>query len=545
MSKYLIDFKNDADQSSISNYLTVNNCTVLKIFSTLDNTYYVESSVLPPNNEIIENIIDDDASPIQLLAEVNVVQPDAGYPITLSTSDEKDWWKVYSTAVADFNDASLTLVGHGSGTNVYLVDSGIEALHPEFVGADVSLVYSLTNNFEDNTGHGTALASVIVGKTCGLTDASLKVVKIFDNNQATKQSDLLYAFDSILQDALASTNLVSVVNLSWAIPRNTFIESKINNLIAAGIIVVCASGNSGLPISDVTPAAMPNVFTIGSFNQSFSPSNFADYSGQLGTTENIVNIGALDAWAPGEQIWTALIGGGYGFIGGTSIASAIYSASMAYNASQLIVESGKLLSLYRTDTGEIDNAILTARDRTGLLNLADPKYATSVNKICTFHNDWFAIAALRSPSQLSGKIISNVGSRTAVQFSNLVDTASYEVLSPLPDFISIERTFLIVKPEAEPTSPSHVDVYGVQIKVTPIDVNVAPYTVVITVVVIGTNFNPAVLAEDDPLLEITLLASCFSSSPPTCSGTGCGFSSPCQQTTNHKNCSCLPPGTGG
>jgi hypothetical protein len=413
------------------------------------------------------------------------------------------------------------------------MDSGIEITHPEFVGKDISMVYSLTGSFDDNTGHGTALSSVIVGNTCSITNASLKVVKIFDNNVATKQSDILYALDAILHDAIASSNLVSIVNMSWSIARNTYIEDKIRALIYAGLLVVCASGNSGLPIGDVTPAAMDEVVTVGSYNDSFNPSNFSNYTGTLNTTPGVVNTGALDTWAPGEQIWAAALGGGYSFTGGTSISSAIYSASIAYNASQLIAETTDILSIYRTSDGFIDNAALTVRDRRGLLNLSDPKYVTSVNKICTYHSEW--VRSTNRTTNPVSKLVVKVGDRQSTYFSDVLQTKTYEVLTPLPDFVTIERTLIIARPIAEPTSTSSVDIYDIQIRITPIDLS-EPYIALIKLVVTGTLFDATLLPADDPLIEITLLSACTAAVPPNCHLYNSACTGAC--VTTGKVCSC-------
>ena len=199
-----------------------------------------------------------------------------------------------------------------------MLDSGIDLTHSEFTGKDISLVYSLTGDFNDTNGHGTGLASLMVGNTCGVTSTSIKVVKIFDDNQPTKQSDFLHALDAILTDMNSNINKFSIINCSWAINKNIYIEDKIKHLINAGALVVASAGNSGKPIEEVTPASMPDVLTIGAYNSDFVPCDFSDYSNPsvVSLTQGQVNTGTLDAWAPGEQIWIAnptSKGGGYGF----------------------------------------------------------------------------------------------------------------------------------------------------------------------------------------------------------------------------------------
>jgi len=290
MNTYLIDFKNDASEEEIQAYMNDNQLSQIKFFNRLEKTYQVSSESTPVSSHIVSTIINDDETHLQLLTTIDVPMPPAPSTKSFSSSDDHSWWKVYSITNADLDQQIIETEIFGEGVDVYVVDSGIDTTHSEFTNQNINLLFSFTNEFSDNNGHGTGLSSLIVGNTCGLTNATLKVVKIFDNNVRTKQSDLLSALNAILEDSEVSSNKVSVVNLSWGIPKNAFIESKIQCLIDAGLIVVASAGNSGMPISDVTPASMPDVFTIGSYGQDFIPSNFSNYSGDISCTPNSTNL---------------------------------------------------------------------------------------------------------------------------------------------------------------------------------------------------------------------------------------------------------------
>jgi hypothetical protein len=505
MSNYLIDFVDDASDDAISAYLTANQCTIIHAYSKLNKVYHVKCDGVPSSDIIVTSIIDDDASPIKLLEIIPVPQPVQARDDVISVEDEKNWWKLYSMTSVDLSSTSVSIPVYGSNTNVYVVDSGIEINHPEFVGQDISLLFSFTGDFNDNTGHGTGLSSLIVGNTCGLTATTVKVVKIFDNNVATKQSDLLHAFDAILQDMLASINKFSVINLSWSIPKNQYIEDKIRHIILAGGFVVASSGNSGTPIGDVTPASMPEVITIGSYGTDFTPSDFSDYTGTSATslTQNQVNTGALDSWAPGEKIWAATLGGGYGYVAGTSCSAAIYSASIAYNTTSWLNGASDVPAFCYKADGSIDVENFTVAGRTGLLDLSNPKYQGSVNNICTYFNE--PVTAKPVPRAFT-KIVVRVGETKATPLFNRNFVESYEWLDVLPNWATPELAYLIAAPTNEPTNQNGVDVFEFKYRVYPIGTD--PIDCVAQVVVISSTFDREALPTDDPLVDITLAYAC-------------------------------------
>src|ERR1035437_7529127 len=131
MTNYLIDFKKDTEQTAIDSYLTGNNCTIIKVFDKMDNTYHVTSAALPPVSSIVLSIIDDDATPLQLLTVVSTAVTSPTGAIETIPNDEKDWWKIYSMKDVDLSVTSTTMPVYGKNTNIYLVDSGITS-HPEF-----------------------------------------------------------------------------------------------------------------------------------------------------------------------------------------------------------------------------------------------------------------------------------------------------------------------------------------------------------------------------------------------------------------------------
>lgn len=326
--RFILDFVADTATATIDEYIAENNCTVIQTLSELGLIYLVECDSSPASEPFVE-IIEDDPGGISLLDTSTK---------TFDIEDDDHWWKVAVIPDLDLGVPTAEIIRVGEGVRVYLLDSGIVADHPEFSNKDITLLHSKTGEFADSTGHGTALASVIVGETCGITEASLKVVKVFQQGQPTLVSEILTALNAVAEDFMLDATRPAIMNLSWAINQNVYVETKILSLINKGIIVIAAAGNSGVAVGDVSPARMPEVVTVGAFNQELTPSNFSNYTGPSDTsyTAHETNYGVgLDMFAPGEAIRVATTNGAYGYTAGTSIAAAITSAVTVVNMAAL------------------------------------------------------------------------------------------------------------------------------------------------------------------------------------------------------------------
>lgn len=548
MKNYLIDFVDGTSDDVISAYLSNNQCTVNHAYINLNKVYHVKSETVPPMDEsIITSIIDDDVSAITLLDIVKVKQPTSVTPSrveTIASQEEKNWWKIYSLKDIDLSESNNNVDIFGTNSNIYLLDSGIDITHSEFAGQDISLVYSFTGEFDDTKGHGTSLASVMVGNTCGVTSASLKVVKIFDENQPTKQSDFLHALDAILTDMNNSNNRISVINCSWAINKNIYIEDKLKHLITAGALVVASAGNSGIPIEQVTPASMSEVLTIGAYNSDFAPCDFSNYSNPAGIslTTSQVNEGKLDSWAPGEQIWIAIPaskGGGFGFSAGTSLSAAIYSAALAYNVSRDFNMTQDYFSYFYYSDGKIQIGVTDVHGRMGLLDLSDSKYTESVNKICTFQNKPMRNYKTRYLNDSTLHIILDVNTKTYKEILRPYGVDSYEFITPLPQWITMPENdgILLFHPTNTPADSTGIDretfIYKIYLE------DGTSVTLNLFTAVLG-DYDIEALPADDPVLLYRLqdMTSC-AGRPMSCFQGTCGFSQQCNSTTTFKNvCFC-------
>ena len=456
--RYILDFQDHLSQANIDSYTgNIPGMVLLRKFHGFGNIFVAECAVAPTPDDILQSAVLDEDGGIKLLGLDLILSPGPSKEVSFDINDDKNWWKVAALNTVDFDVSNYTHTSRGESSTVYILDSGIELTHPEFVDADISLLHSYTGEFVDRRGHGTAIASLISGKTCGLTQAKLKIIKIFEKGVPTYQSDLLGALDAVLVDYIANGKKPSVVNLSWGIAKNIYLNSKIEQMIAQGLYVIAAAGNSGMPIGDVTPASIPSVLTVGSFGQDLAPSDFSNYTGGSGIayTDDITNTGALDGWAPGEMIWTASLAGGYNYSAGTSMSAAIAAGSLAYNFAKYVDDNGDAPAEF---TNYVDNVIFlqkiqkytrlgessytptpfwhSAISKPDLLDLSDPKYSNSVNKIVTYD--------ARPNNLLPTQRIAAIGGETTYKI--LVSRYTVErvvTTQDIPNFITIDNRGLV------------------------------------------------------------------------------------------------------
>ena len=377
--KYIIDFVDDVTTEAIQQWLTDNQAVVVREYNSFTKTYLVETAIEPVKTNIVEYINIDVEFSTQLLTTVSeTIEQETLSTSTFNTAE--DWWKTATILDADYDKPTIDHIVRGAKTTVYLFDSGIKADHSEFSNANITNLYSIDGSYDDTRGHGTALASLIVGNTCGITSVAIKNVKIFSTTTVTMLSDLTHALDLTLEAILANPTRYNIINMSWAIPKNTYIESKIDELINAGAIVIVSAGNSGVPIENVTPASMPRVVTVGAYDQNFAPASFSDYSGSLSTTQGDTNIGALDGWAPGVNIRVASINGGTITANGTSLSAAIVTACISFNGDYYYY-GDELMYSYNTIPMTV---VKRTFGKANILDMSDPRYSTSVNKIAIF-----------------------------------------------------------------------------------------------------------------------------------------------------------------
>lgn len=192
-------------------------------------------------------------------------------------------------------DTKYSYNSEGQSIDVYVIDTGILSLHNEFTGR-----FKAGSNFvkdsrgtEDCNGHGTHVAGTIAGTRYGVAKkASVIPVRVLNCRGSGSNSDIIAGIDWIIERNNIST---SIANLSLGGATSNLLDQAVNKLIADGVNVVVAAGNSSANACNYSPARVPNAITVAASNNSDQLASFSNFGS------------CVDIIAPGEKITSAWI----------------------------------------------------------------------------------------------------------------------------------------------------------------------------------------------------------------------------------------------
>jgi hypothetical protein len=205
----------------------------------------------------------------------------------------------------------------GGGRTIGMIDGGV-ASHPSLAGKSIE-----QNGFAGSpqpTGHGTAVASLLVG-TQGpfrgaATGSQLFVADVYGGNRAAGSATSIVRALGWL-----SSKRPQVINISLVGPPNRLVQRAIQIVQSRGTEVVAAVGNDGPAAPPQYPASYPGVIAVTA----------VDAKGRA-----LPEAGKpthLDFAAPGADMAAALPGNGYTKVRGTSFAAPLAAARLAFAGS--------------------------------------------------------------------------------------------------------------------------------------------------------------------------------------------------------------------
>jgi subtilisin family serine protease len=249
-----------------------------------------------------------------------------------------------STGVNSVWNGSADIKASGKKILVGVIDSGIDAQHPEFKDKiKGGLDLSGEGNFGiDANFHGTHVAGIAVGSGQNNTsrgmayDANLMVYKVNSSKQQGIPSENIYkAIDQSVKDKCQVINLsLGHVGSGEVAQGGTLMHRTVKNASNAGVFVVAAIGNSGsrsknLPWVAGAPAITEEAFSVAASN---------DREGNTPKISSFTSMGITpDAFfkpeisAPGVDIHSTLPKryGSYAGMSGTSMASPVITGIVA------------------------------------------------------------------------------------------------------------------------------------------------------------------------------------------------------------------------
>lgn len=203
------------------------------------------------------------------------------------------------------------------GKRIGVVDGGV-ASHPSLSGASIE-----QNGFAGKpqpTGHGTAVASLLVGNQGpfhgAARGASLLVADVYGGSRAAGSASAIVRALGWL-----ASKRPQVINISLVGPQNRLVQRAVQALRARGIQIVAAVGNDGPAAPPQYPASYPGVVAVTG----------VDARGRA--LPEAGKASHLDFAAPGSDMAAALPGQGYAKVRGTSFAAPLATARLALTGS--------------------------------------------------------------------------------------------------------------------------------------------------------------------------------------------------------------------
>lgn len=210
-----------------------------------------------------------------------------------------------------------------SEVTVGVIDSGVDYTHPDLKDriVDTSLNFSSsgkTDNSMDDNGHGTMVAGIVMQNTTD--NVKIKPYKVLNKDGKCATSQII----SVVNHILAEKDAPSVINLSLGgeydklDPFEKTLRSLIESLVGKGCTVIVAAGNESSDAGNFSPSNISNVITVSASTSNNEKSYYSNFGS------------VVDIAAPGDNIYTTNLGGGYtSSYSGTSFAAPFVTAAAA------------------------------------------------------------------------------------------------------------------------------------------------------------------------------------------------------------------------
>lgn len=293
-----------------------------------ENMRYLYSASFPGfaaklSDENLQALKDDD----------RIAYIEADQVVNIEQAEEKSS-ETGARAMAQTTPWGIQTVGYGNykgGSRwAWVLDTGIDLDHPDLnVATSWSKTY-VGGTADDENGHGTHVAGTIaaenntigvVGVAAGATVVS---VRVLDANGSGSISGIVKGVDYVKASAYDN----DVANMSLGGGASSTLDNAVKDAAASGVYFALAAGNESQNANNVSPARVngSRILTVSAHDRYDYFASFSNYANP-----------PIDVCAPGVDVYSTWLGGGYKTISGTSMATPHIAGIMLINNGSVYV----------------------------------------------------------------------------------------------------------------------------------------------------------------------------------------------------------------
>ena len=326
-------------------------------------------------------------------------------------------------------------VFEGDNAMIYVVDSGVDTDHPEFANANISKVHNISQgsydtfiggggsassfSVNDDHGHGTAMASLIVGEEVGVArHAEIGVVKVSAADGNATISDVAEGIDSLFKhrriqaEQTDGIHTTAGVLCAWTFPKSEALDRLFTYMWNSRLIPICAAGNAGGDVDNYSPGGLNLLLTVGASDSSDNVPSFSNDAGAVveqGSGLQTNGGEEVDVFAPGVGVRYASIanrneGGGYDAVSSANQ----FATGSGTSCSTAIVGGVTAIAIQRLNGGRPEEIkdLIVSQSLTGMLFQDPSLYSTTPNNIVYLENEYYASVWNTNAGNLGETLIS-------------------------------------------------------------------------------------------------------------------------------------------
>jgi thermitase len=220
------------------------------------------------------------------------------------------------------NAAAANRISVGTGALVAVLDSGVQSSHADLAGSVVAGRDLIDGDQtpDDQHGHGTNVAGIIaahagngIGIAGAAPNARILAIRVLDANNNGNTEQEAAGIDAAVAGGAQVINLSLSAgpNVATQILPGSALVQAIERAVRAGVVVVAAAGNDGVPLC-AQPLLAAKIICVGAVNRGHTRASYSNYAVRV----DIVAPGGEPR--PGDAIISTQLGGGFSAMAGTS-----------------------------------------------------------------------------------------------------------------------------------------------------------------------------------------------------------------------------------